>query len=111
MRTGGSVECVCGDLTDATICPGPYDFVVERKTLQLFPEAERAAALGAVAARMSPRGVLFTHCHNGNWKPDQPRQHVVEPFLAACGFTIASVESGTANETGARRSCSCQPAD
>ena len=100
MRTGGSVECVCGDLTDATICPGPYDFVVERKTLQLFPEAERAAALAAVAARMSPRGVLFSHCHNGCWKPGQPLQHEVQPLLAACGFTIGSVESGTTSEAG-----------
>jgi hypothetical protein len=29
---------VAGDLRDVTICPGPYDVIIERKTLQLFAE-------------------------------------------------------------------------
>ena len=30
---------------DPLMCPGPFDMIIERKTLQLFPEDERAAAL------------------------------------------------------------------
>jgi len=38
-RPGGKVHFVAGNLCDATCCPGPYDVVIERKTLQLFPAA------------------------------------------------------------------------
>jgi hypothetical protein len=50
---------VAGDLRDVTICPGPYDVIVERKTLQLFAEDEKSAAISAVAQRLGPRGIFF----------------------------------------------------
>jgi hypothetical protein len=93
LQPGGTLECVAGDLTDTTVCPGPYDVVIERRTLQLFPEAERGAALAAVAARMNPNGILFTHAHDGRGGPGRPRTHFVEPFFEQCGFTRHSVES------------------
>jgi len=34
---------------DPAICPGPFDVIVERRTLQLFPSGER----GAAVARLS----------------------------------------------------------
>jgi len=93
LRAGGSLECVAGDLTDPAVCVGPYDVVIERKTLQLFPETERGAALAAVAARMNPNGILFTHAHNSRGGPGRPRNHFVEPFLEQCGFTKRGFEA------------------
>jgi hypothetical protein len=93
LRPGGSLECVAGDLTDPAVCPGPYDVVIERKTLQLFPEAERGAALAAVAARMNANGILFTHAHDGRGGPHRPATHFVEPFFEQCGFTRGTFES------------------
>jgi len=92
LRPGGSLECVAGDLTDPTVCPGPYDVVIERRTLQLFPKRERGAALAAVAARMNPNGILYSHTHDGSWRPGRPRNHALGPFLGRCGFTQASLE-------------------
>jgi hypothetical protein len=100
LRPGGTLECVAGDLMDATLCPGPYDVVIERKTLQLFPQGERGAALAAVAARMNPHGVLFTHVHDGGAGPTRPGTHYVEPFLAGCGFVRGTFESSST--TGGR---------
>jgi len=93
LRPGGSLECVAGDLTDSTVCPGPYDVAIERRTLQLFPEGERGAALAAVAARLNPNGILFTHAHDARGGPGRPRNHRVEPFLEGCGFTQRSLEA------------------
>src|SRR5215210_3484590 len=69
LRPGGSLQFCVGDLTDPSMCPGPYDVIVERKTLQLFPEAERPAAVAAVVARLSENGLFLTHSHNGGWRP------------------------------------------
>jgi methyltransferase family protein len=93
LRPGGSLDCVAGDLTDPTVCPGPYDVVIERKTLQLFPETERGAALAAVGARMNPNGILFTHVHDGCARPGRP--HYIEPLFEQCGFTHGSFEAST----------------
>jgi hypothetical protein len=91
-RPGGSVRCVAGDLTDRSVCPGPFDLVVERRTLQLF-RGERRAALEAVAARMAPKGVLFTQSHNGAWRPGQPCEHHLETLFGKCGFLRGTLES------------------
>jgi thiopurine S-methyltransferase len=93
LRSGGHIECVAGDLIDPAVCPGPYDVVIERKTLQLFPEAEREAALAAVAARMDPNGILFSHTHDGRGGPGRPSHHSLDPFLERCGFTQRSLDA------------------
>jgi hypothetical protein len=36
LRPGGRLVCVAGNLLDLTLCPGPFDVVIERKTLHLF---------------------------------------------------------------------------
>jgi hypothetical protein len=90
LRPGGSLECVAGDLMNPTVCPGLYDVVIERKILQLFPEGERGAA---VAARVNPKGILFTHVHDGCARPGRPATHYVEPYLERCGFTRGTFES------------------
>ena len=55
-----TVECVAGDLTNPSVCPGPFDVVVERRTIQLFDDVARDDALVAVTARLAPRGLFVT---------------------------------------------------
>jgi SAM-dependent methyltransferase len=89
IREGGSLSFVEGDLMDPAICPGPFDVIVERKTLQLFPNAERRAAVARVVGRLAPNGIFLSHYHNGAWKPSQPRTHLIEALLDPGDFQIA----------------------
>jgi hypothetical protein len=61
-RPGGSVEFVGGDLLDVTVCPGPFDVVIERRTVQVFSEQQRAAALSALSKRLGSVGVFLSLC-------------------------------------------------
>jgi hypothetical protein len=81
--SNGRVQFVVGDLCDPACCPGPYDVVIERKTLQLYPPEQRAAALHAVAHRLGSRGVFFSHSHNGRWKHSEPRIHAHEDWFTS----------------------------
>lgn len=81
FRPGGSLRFVTGDLCDSTLCAGPFDVVVERRTLQLFSETERPTALRAVANRLALRGIFYSHCHDGGWKPPAPRNHATEGWF------------------------------
>jgi SAM-dependent methyltransferase len=85
---GGSLEFVVGDLRDEAICSGPFDVVIERCTLQLFPLNECACALDALAHRLREDGVFRSHCHNGGWRPDQPRDHLFEDLFREKGWAI-----------------------
>jgi len=82
----GRLDFVVGDLCDPALCPGPYDVVIDRKTLQLWPDAERPVALQAVANRLASRGIFFSHAHDGRWKPPAPRRHALEPWFVAQGW-------------------------
>jgi SAM-dependent methyltransferase len=89
---------VVGDLTDPTVCPGPYDVIIERRTLQLFAGSDRAPAMQAVANRLAPRGIFFSHCHDG-WSrsPAQP-QHWTRPWFEENGWDIWWGGPGTLRE-------------
>jgi SAM-dependent methyltransferase len=63
LMSGGSLRFVTGDLLDPDICPGPYDVIIERKTLQLFAPEVARAAVAAVTARLGRRGIFFSHSH------------------------------------------------
>ena len=92
-RPGGSAQFIAGNLLDPNACRGPFDVVIERRTLQLFPESERVAALAAVTSRLSKDGILFTHCHDGGWRPPDPPQHAIEPLLGPAGFSVIGSRS------------------
>ncbi len=87
---GGRLRFVTGDLRDPTVCPGPFDVVIERRTLQLFPEDERPQALRAVADRLAPRGIFLSHCHDGCWRPPAPRTHANAAWFDAEGWPRAN---------------------
>lgn len=85
--SNGHVKFVVGDLCDPASCPGPYDVVIERRTLQLYPPEQRAAALQAVAHRLGARGIFFSHYHKGNWRYSEPRIHVNEDWFSNEGWS------------------------
>jgi hypothetical protein len=90
-RSGGSagrLQFVVGDLCEPACCPGPYDVVIERTTLQLFPESDRSRAIRAVADRLRTPGIFFSQCHDGSWKPPRPRIHALEAWFEAEGWPI-----------------------
>jgi SAM-dependent methyltransferase len=61
-RPGGRVEFVVGDLLDLTVCPGPFDVVMERRTVQWFAERERPTALSALSGRLGESGIFLSEC-------------------------------------------------
>jgi hypothetical protein len=87
-RCGGSLTFVTGDVMDPDVCPGPFDVVIERRTLQLFPRSEQASALDYLVERLAERGVFVSHQHQGGWKPGQPRTHYAEGWLRSHGFVF-----------------------
>jgi SAM-dependent methyltransferase len=86
---GGSVKFVAGDILDRSVCPGPFDAIVERRMLQLFPEAERGAALDGLASRLQPSGLFLSHCHDGRSRPPNKPVHHVERFFRERGWVIS----------------------
>ena len=65
LRTpGGTVRFVIGDVLDRSVCPGPFDAIIERRMLQLFPEQEQGVTLDALASRLKVDGLLLSHRHN-----------------------------------------------
>jgi hypothetical protein len=79
-------QCVTGDLLDPSVCPGPFDVIVERRTLQLFDDLDRPRALAAVTDRLSPRGLFVTHAHLGAWRPGDPLVHPADAWLRGAAW-------------------------
>lgn len=88
VRDGGRARFVSGDALKPSICPGPYDAIVERRFLQLVPEADRPRALDAMRERLAPTGFLLSHAHNGAWRPDEPRLHPLDDAFRKAGWTV-----------------------
>ena len=78
LASGGSATFVVGDILDGSLCRGPFDAIIERRTLQLYPEQERDAALDCLISRIQPNGLFLSHCHDGRWKPPGDPIHPIE---------------------------------
>ena len=91
-RGGGSLRHAVGDLCDPNVCPGPFDVIIERRTVQLFPVAEHVAALARLTDRLGSRAYFITHQHKGAWRPDEPRTHFAEQWLASSDFVREGIE-------------------
>lgn len=90
----GALEFIVGDLFDPATCPGPFDVIIERRTVQGFSKDDRDRALRALAARLHPNGVFFSHCHDGAWKPPAKPFHATEAWFRAGDWTIWDGEPG-----------------
>ncbi len=99
---GGSLTFVTGDLTHREVCPGPFDVIIERRTLQLFEGAAQTEALERIVARLAERATLVSHQHAGWWKPPQPRTHFAADWLRQRGFAIRSQTTPGAVDTARR---------
>lgn len=89
-RPGGCVEFVVGDMLDPGTYPGPFDVIIERRTVQNFAPEERPGILEALAARLRPEGVFLSHCHDACWKPPAKPVHATEAWFRECGWPIWS---------------------
>ena len=84
----GPVSFVPGDLFDETVAAGPFDVIIERRTAQGYPNEERNTLLESLAARLSPRGLFLSHCHDGAWRPGRDPSHVTGEWFRAHGWDI-----------------------
>lgn len=109
---GGSLDCVHGDLFDRRACPGPYDVVIERRTLQLWcgdgvvEGGDCARGLDAVTARLAEHGLFVSRQHLGGWRPGESRQHFAEAWLRRHGFVVDGSPDGperSSNHASGRR--------
>ena len=87
-QRGGSLRFVSGDLTVSDVYPGPFDVVIERRTVQLFPDGEQESALDRLAGRLAARGTLVTHLHDGCGGPDRHRPHHAREWSRSRGFVV-----------------------
>jgi hypothetical protein len=87
-RGGGRLAFVTGNLLSNDVAPGPFDAVIERCTVQLFPPALREAAFEALSARLTSAGLLISHQHDGAWRPHEPRDHFANAWIGAGRFAF-----------------------
>jgi hypothetical protein len=87
-RGGGSLLFVTGNLTNPDVCPGPFDVVIERRTLQLFQGIDQITALDRLLERLRDRGTFVSQEHQGGWRPGDARTHYAEARLKALGLVL-----------------------
>jgi len=104
-KGGGSLSFVTGDFTTPEICPGPFDVVIERRTLQLFRGVDPIGALDRLVARLGDRGIFVSHEHRGRWKPGDPCTHFAEAWLKSRGFVLRSSADSEECDATARLAC------
>ena len=107
---GGSLECVHGDLFDSHACPGPFEVVIERRTLQLWCGSDGVVeggecdrGLAAVTARLADPGLFVSHQHLSTWRPGQSRDHFADQWLRDRGFEVASEDAPSEPNRSGRR--------
>lgn len=88
----GDLQFVTGNLRDEECCPGPYDVVIERLTLQLYSAEYQPDALQSVANRLASRGIFFSQSHDGFWRPPREPVHANEWWFRAAGWPIWPIE-------------------
>jgi len=93
-RPGGRVDFVVGDILDSSICPGPFDVIVERRTAQIFFPHHHGDVMSALADRLVHNGIFFSHCHDGAWKPPAKPRHLTESWFRENGWTVCTDSGG-----------------
>jgi uncharacterized RDD family membrane protein YckC len=89
-RPGGRVEFVVGDILDKSVCPGPFDVIIERRTAQTYLDHNLGAVMTALADRLACDGIFLSHCHDGCWRPPAMPRHFTEPWFRENGWTVWS---------------------
>lgn len=88
-RPGGSAEFITGDLFHQELFPGPFDIVMENRTIQLFEKADRDVALDRLLARLASNGLFVSSAHHGAWRPPAPYpKHPLGDLLRSRGIRV-----------------------
>ena len=87
-RAGGHVDFVVGDIMDSTVCPGPFDVIIERRTAQLYFHSDIGGFVSALAIRLGQHGILLSHCHDGAWKPPAEPRHFTKSWFQQTRWAI-----------------------
>jgi len=87
-RPGGRLEFVVGNLLELTVCPGPYDVIIERRTVQTFPAQERPSVLKALADRLANPGIFLSLCNDGSYFTTKQVFHASEAWFKEQQWTI-----------------------
>jgi hypothetical protein len=85
-RGGGSLSFATGDLSGLAVCAGPYDAIIERRTLQHFRDNDLVAGLEKLIQRLAERGTFVSQEHRVGEGPDFVNPHYAEAWLLAHGF-------------------------
>ena len=75
----GAPSIHIGDIRDTDACPGPFDAIIIRRTLQYYEDAEASRILDGLWRRLSETGLLVLEDHNAkeaavtatNWLRDR----------------------------------------
>lgn len=94
-KGAGTLPFVTGDLVNPQVCAGPFDVVIERRTVQLFPPEERLPAVQRLVARLENRGVFVSQQHAGGWRPDEPRTHLRGGWLKSAGVRCGPAQTAS----------------
>ncbi len=87
-RTGGQLDFVVGSLLDRGVCPGPFDVIIERRTVQTFAEQQRSTALQALTGRLGDQGILLSHCNDICYFTSKRAFHASESWFRGNHWTI-----------------------
>lgn len=87
-RAEGSLTHVVGDFLDPAACPGPFDVVLSRRTIQYYRGEALPAAIEALIGRLADPGLLVLHTHNA-----RDVDHAIERWLRQRGFILGRIEA------------------
>jgi len=99
---GGSLMFVTGDLSLKSVCPGPFDAVIERRTLQLFREADQLSSLERLVGRLATPGTFVSQEHRPGKGPDFVNPHFAEDWLTEHGFARYNARRLEVNDAAPR---------
>lgn len=101
-RGGGSLTFATGDLSRIAVCAGPYDAIIERRTLQHFREDEQLSALEKLIRRFAERGTFVSQEHRVGEGSDFVNPHFAEEWLLARGFATYDGRAPDAQDAAPR---------
>ena len=62
--------------------------------LQLFEPERQPAALAALAARMHENGILLSHTHRGDWRPEYGSTHPLQSLFLQANWRLWNPSDG-----------------
>lgn len=80
---GGKINYIVGDFTDKSICPGSYDVIITRRTLQYFTRNNFFRTLNTLIEKLNEGGMFVNHTHNA-----YDVNFAIEKYLSILNFVI-----------------------